>query len=67
MQQKNNMDHFIIALAGNKSDIPKSEWQITDDMMSDLKTKLNLNDALIEEHTSARTGEGVKELFLNIA
>ena len=29
MQQKNNMSNFVIALAGNKCDIDRNEWQIT--------------------------------------
>lgn len=28
MQQKNNVDNFIIGLAANKCDLPKEEWQI---------------------------------------
>ena len=30
MHTNNNMDEFVIALAGNKSDLPKSDWKIQD-------------------------------------
>lgn len=33
MQQKNNVDNFIIAYAGNKCDLPKNEWHITEDQV----------------------------------
>ena len=34
MYQKNNVDNFIIGLAGNKCDIDKAEWLISDDMVA---------------------------------
>jgi GTPase SAR1 family protein len=67
MQQKNNMDKFIIALAGNKSDTDTKDWQITDEMVSNLKANLPDGDKSIQHNTSAKTGEGVQDLFLNIA
>ena len=67
MQQKNNMSNFVIALAGNKCDIERNEWQITAESMQKMKSSLNITDNIIERNTSAKTGEGVNELFLQIA
>ena len=69
MKEKNNMDRFIIALAGNKCDVDSSMWQITPDMVSELNKGVSNpgGQPLIQENTSARTGVGVKELFLKIA
>ena len=67
MQQKNNMSNFVIALAGNKCDIERNEWQITAESMQKMKSSLNVTDNIIERNTSAKTGEGVNELFLQIA
>ena len=37
MKEKNNMDRFIIALAGNKCDVDSvREWKITPEMVNDL-------------------------------
>lgn len=63
MQQKNNMSNFVIALAGNKCDIDRNEWQITAESMQKMKSSLNITDNIIERNTSAKTGEGVNEIF----
>lgn len=65
MQQKNNLEKFIIALAGNKSDIDEKDWMINKDEVEGLSRTLGENP--INVKTSARTGEGVKDLFLTIA
>lgn len=67
MQQKNNMSNFVIALAGNKCDIDQKEWQITAENMQKMKGSLNITDNIIERNTSAKTGEGVNEIFQQIA
>jgi len=67
MQEKANQDKFVISIVGNKSDTEKEEWQITDEMVEDFKTKQNLAEDTILEKTSAKTGEGVRELFYKIA
>jgi GTPase SAR1 family protein len=65
MQQKNNLEKFIIALAGNKCDIDEKDWMINKDEVEGLSR--TLGDNPINVKTSARTGEGVKDLFLTIA
>lgn len=67
MQQKNNMSNFVIALAGNKCDIDQKEWQITAESMNKMKDSLNLTDNIIQRNTSAKTGEGVNDIFNEIA
>ena len=67
MQQKNNVENFIITLAGNKADLPQDQWQITEDMVDTLKQKLNLGSDVISTKTSAKTGVGVRDLFTAIA
>ena len=67
MQQKNNMSNFVIALAGNKCDIPQNEWQITPEAKQKMMGSLNLNDNIIQKNTSAKTGDGVNEIFTEIA
>lgn len=66
MQQKNNVDNFVMVLAGNKCDLDRKEWQIEEDQVSSLKQSLKLTD-LAHYHTSAKTGEGVQSLFTDIA
>ena len=44
MQQKNNMDKFIIALAGNKCDVDKKNWQISQESVDNLIGNLNLGE-----------------------
>ena len=48
MQQKNNMGQFVIALAGNKCDIPDSDWQIKEDQVNTLTTNLGLDQNTIK-------------------
>ena len=68
MNQKNNMSKFVIALAGNKCDTDSSQWQITQEKLASLKSGLNINlGQLIDMNTSAKTGEGVNEIFSEIA
>lgn len=57
------MSNFVIALAGNKCDIDQKEWQITAENMQKMKGSLNITDNIIERNTSAKTGEGVNEIF----
>ena len=44
MKEKNNMDRFIIALAGNKCDVDSSMWQITPEMVNDLNKTVSNPD-----------------------
>jgi hypothetical protein len=36
MQNKNNMDKFILAIAGNKCDIDQEDWLVKDDQITGL-------------------------------
>lgn len=68
MQEKNNMSTFVVALAGNKCDIEKENHEIKPEMVSDyVKSQSFESENLILKHTSAKTGEGVKEIFHEIA
>lgn len=57
------MSNFVIALAGNKCDIPQDEWQITAEAKQKMMGSLNVNDNIIQKNTSAKTGDGVNEIF----
>lgn len=59
MINNNDKDEFVMALAGNKCDIDESQRKITKGMAESLSTKHNM----IQTETSAKTGEGVQELF----
>ena len=62
------MSTFVVALAGNKSDLPKEKHEIKPEMVSDfVKSQSFEPDNLIQAHTSAKTGDGVKEIFHEIA
>ena len=62
------MNKFVIALAGNKCDTDSSKWEITQEKLASLKSSLNINQGqIIDMNTSAKTGEGVNEIFSEIA
>ena len=55
----NDRDNFVLALAGNKSDLEESAKKITFSQASEIAQTNNM----IYGETSAKTGEGVEELF----
>ena len=59
MINNNDRDEFIMALAGNKSDIDPALRKITYGMTESLSQKHNM----IMSETSAKTGEGIQDLF----
>jgi GTPase SAR1 family protein len=59
MINNNDRDEFIMALAGNKSDVDPALRKITIGMAESLSTKHNM----IMAETSAKTGEGIQGLF----
>jgi len=61
------MSNFVIALASNKCDIDRNEWQITAERKQKMKLSLNINENIIDKETSAKTGEGVNEIFTELA
>ena len=63
MQEKNNVSDYFLAISGNKCDTDENEWQITSDMVSELKGKIGLEDRCIFTQTSAKTGSGVNQMF----
>ena len=69
MKQKNNMSNFIFSLSANKCDMPKEEWQITDEMNNEFCAQQNLVEGpgFIKAKTSSKTGEGIREMFQKIA
>ena len=67
MHTNNNMDQFVIALAGNKCDMNRDDWQIKENDVQFLKEQVKLSDEMIAKNTSAKTGEGVHELFHSLA
>ena len=67
MQQKNNMEHFCIAVAGNKCDSEQEEWEISESAAREKLTELKLGPDLIFEQTSAKTGENIADMFAQIA
>lgn len=66
MNQKNNIDNFIIAYAGNKSDLPQDQWMIKPDQVQSFVSSTNKPE-IICKNTSAKTGDGVKDLFYEVA
>lgn len=59
MINNNDKEEFVMALAGNKSDIEPTLKKINVSMGTDLSKKHNM----IFEETSAKTGDGVQSLF----
>ena len=62
LDSKEKADGMILALAGNKSDLPENQKQVT---LSTAKT-FGEGHKLILAETSARTGEGILALFQKI-
>ena len=58
----NNPD-IVIALAGNKSDIPSSQRQVP----ADTAKQFALNESLVYIETSAKSGSNVQKLFEAVA
>ena len=56
----NDRTNFVLALAGNKCDIDDGKKQISMTVASEMAKENNM----IFRETSAKTGEGVNELFL---
>ena len=56
-----------MALAGNKCDAPPEEWEIKEERVKEQIGMLNMGDQLLFKNTSAKTGEGVRELFAEVA
>ncbi len=63
MKENNDRDEFVLALAGNKCDCEASQRKVTFSMAQGISDK----HGMIFQETSAKTGEGVKELFKNVA
>ena len=63
MINNNDKEDFVMVLAGNKCDIESSQRKVTSDMAAGLGQK----HQMILSETSAKTGEGVQELFKQIA
>ncbi|TNV75848.1 hypothetical protein FGO68_gene6676 [Halteria grandinella] len=63
MINNNDKDDFVMVLAGNKCDIETSKRVVTTQMAADLSQK----HQMILSETSAKTGEGIQELFKQIA
>lgn len=64
MQANCNSDSFVMALVGNKIDaLDKKARMVDPEQIKQLSIERNM----ILSETSARTGVGVSELFLNVA
>ena len=63
MHRNNNREEFVLAMAGNKCDIDPQQRKVTKEMANDLATK----HSMIYRDTSAKSGQGVRELFGEIA
>ena len=59
MVNNNDKEEFVMALAGNKCDVEPAQRKVTKGMAESLCTKHNM----IMSETSAKSGEGVAELF----
>jgi GTPase SAR1 family protein len=42
MVNKNNVDDFIITLTGNKCDLEKQQWEVSDDQVKGVADSLGL-------------------------
>ena len=58
----NDRSNFVLAMAGNKSDLDESQKKITFAQASEVAQE----NQMIYGETSAKTGEGVEDLFLEI-
>ena len=63
MINNNDKDDFVMVLAGNKCDIDSAQRKITRSMGDELCEK----HQMIQAETSAKTGEGIQELFKQVA
>ena len=63
---KENVDNenFVISVAGNKNDLPSEEKKIS---YNQAKNYMKENGITIFYETSAKTGNGVKDLFVGLA
>ena len=64
LNQNVENDNFIISVAGNKSDLPLEEKKI---LYNQAKSYMKDNGISIFYETSAKSGNGVKDLFTNLA
>ena len=68
MADKNNMEKYVLALAGNKCDVPDEDWKINEEMLDGYKQKFgHEEERFVEAKTSAKTGDGVHPMFQQIA
>ena len=58
----NDQQNYVLAMAGNKSDIDESKKQVSYAKANELSKS---NDMIYHE-TSAKTGDGAQELFMNL-
>ena len=56
-------DNFVMALAGNKSDIDPALKKVSFQTSKELAKKHNM----INAETSAKTGEGIQQMFKKVA
>ena len=63
MSKNNNTDDFVMALAGNKCDIEKSQRRVT----QETAVEYARNHGMEYKETSAKSGEGIRELFGRVA
>ena len=59
MINNNDREEFVMALAGNKCDVDPAQRKITKGMQESLSLKHNM----IIAETSAKSGEGIQDLF----
>ncbi len=64
LNEKIDNDKFLIAVAGNKSDLPPDERKVK---LDDAKIFMKEKNVPLFNETSAKIGSGVKELFTNLA
>ena len=58
----NDRSNFVLAMAGNKCDIDDSLKQVSQEQADEAAKENNM----IFYETSARTGEGVQDLFMSM-